>query len=384
MMKPISLLLILAASAQAGETKFRAQTIDDKVSIGYGIAIADVDGDGKPDILLADAAQTAWYRNPTWEKHLLTEKLTPKDHVCICAKDINADGKAEIAVGAEWAPNDTKNSGAVFALIAPEDRTKIWEAVKLHREPTTHRMHWVLEKKDHHFLAVLPLHGCDNVKGEGDGIKFLGYRPEADPKKDWATFLLNDQFHMAHNFDPVIWKSGDESESLLVAAKEGTHLLQSSGEKWTATRLTEKGSGEVRSGKFPNGKRFITTIEPMHGNEVVINPENPGDLWSAKRVVLDDTLNQGHALVTADFLGLGYDQVVAGWREPAKTDQKVGLKLYVPTADDGSSWKLHSFIDDNKMACEDAKAADLNGDGKPELIASGRATKNLVIYWNEH
>ncbi len=28
-------------------------------------------------------------------------------------------------------------------------------------------------------------------------------------------------------------------------------------------------------------------------------------------------------------------------------------------------------------------AGDLNGDGKPDIIAAGRATKNLVVYWNE-
>jgi hypothetical protein len=32
------------------------------------------------------------------------------------------------------------------------------------------------------------------------------------------------------------------------------------------------------------------------------------------------------------------------------------------------------------MACEDLKVADLDGDGKPEIIAAGRATKNVVIY----
>jgi hypothetical protein len=26
---------------------------------------------------------------------------------------------------------------------------------------------------------------------------------------------------------------------------------------------------------------------------------------------------------------------------------------------------------------------DLNGDGKPDLVAVGRATKNVKIYWNE-
>ena len=40
------------------------------------------------------------------------------------------------------------------------------------------------------------------------------------------------------------------------------------------------------------------------------------------------------------------------------------------------------WIDDNKIACEDLKSADLNGDGKLDIIAAGRATKNLVIYWN--
>ena len=100
-------------------------------------------------------------------------------------------------------------------------------------------------------------------------------------------------------------------------------------------------------------------------------------------MVADDTLNQGHALVTGDFLGTGSDQVAAGWREPTKDGRKTGIRLYVPATADGERWKLHATIDDNSMACEDMKAADLNNDGKPDLVAAGRATKNLIIYWNE-
>ena len=186
---------------------------------------------------------------------------------------------------------------------------------------------------------------------------------------------------MAHNFQPVLWNPADTGESLLVAEKEGVHLLARSGENWTATRLTDHGSGEVRLGKSPDGSRFIATVEPMHGNTVAIYPEREKAFFT--RIVADDMLNQGHALVTGDFLGTGSDQVIAGWREPTKDAKKVGLRLYVPTTADGGNWKFHATIDDNTMACEDLKAADLNNDGKPDLIASGRATKNLVIYWNE-
>ncbi|MES2440176.1 MAG: FG-GAP and VCBS repeat-containing protein [Verrucomicrobiota bacterium] len=384
------LLSILPATAmpEPPVAKFRAVTIDGGLKIGYGVAVSDVDGDGKPDIVLADANETAWYRNPGWEKHQMTGPLSKADHVCVAACDIDGDGKAELAAGGSWNPGDTVNSGDVFTLFPQEDRTKGMLSARLHREPTVHRMNWVRDAAGDRFLAVLPLHGRGNKNGEGEGIRFLGYRPVRNSAAeiltgsvDWKTFLINQDFHLAHNFQPVRWRSGDTGESLLVAEKEGVHLLSQAGEKWTATRLTTKGSGEVRLGRLPGGGRFIATVEPMHGSDVAIYPERDGAF--ATRVLADATLNQGHALVTGDFLGTGSDQVAAGWREPGKDGGKVGIRLYVPTTADGGNWKLHATIDDNTMACEDMKSADLDDDGRPDLIAAGRATKNLVIYWNE-
>src|SRR5512145_443278 len=127
-----------AVAAAPPEPKFRRQVIDDKIEIGYGVAAADVDGDKKIDILLADKRQFAWYRNPTWERFVIAENLTKRDNVCLAAQDLDGDGKCELAVGGDWDPNDRENSGAVFYLIAPQDRTQKWEAVKLHAEPTVH------------------------------------------------------------------------------------------------------------------------------------------------------------------------------------------------------------------------------------------------------
>src|ERR1043166_9191344 len=96
----------LVIAAAAAEPRFRAVEIDRSIEIGYGIAVADVDGDGKPDIILADKKQIVWYRNPNWEKFIIAENLTKLDNVCVAAADIDGDGKTEIAVGGEWNPGD--------------------------------------------------------------------------------------------------------------------------------------------------------------------------------------------------------------------------------------------------------------------------------------
>ena len=53
--------------------KFERQVIDANIQIGYGLAIGDEDGDGKPDILLADKKQFVWYRNPDWKRFVMAE-----------------------------------------------------------------------------------------------------------------------------------------------------------------------------------------------------------------------------------------------------------------------------------------------------------------------
>ena len=46
--------------------------------------------------------------------------------------------------------------------------------------------------------------------------------------------------------------------------------------------------------------------------------------------------------------------------------------------DDEDEW-----IDENGIACEDLQVMDLNGDSQLDIVASGRSTHNLKIYWNQ-
>jgi len=377
------LSLAVAASAFAAELpalKVRPQTIDAKISIGYGLAIADVDGDGQPDILLADQKQIVWYRNPTWEKFVMAENLTPKDNVCLAARDLDGDGKCEVAVGAEWAPNDTVNSGAIFLLNAPADRTQRWTAVKLPHEPTTHRMHWMRRADGKFFLAVLPLHGRGNKNNAGEGVAFLGYEwPWRETSRPFPVFDPSAALHATHNFDLLPGRA----ESALVATKEGIRSFTTAGDVWFNRTRTTPPAGEVRAGRSLGTTTFLAAIEPMHGNTLAVYRGAAAADVTASRLVLDESLNQGHGLATADLLGTGSDQIVVGSRGAGRPGDKFGLKLYAPAAHTVADWKLAAVIDDNQMACEDLKIADLNGDGRPDLIASGRSTKNVIIYWNE-
>lgn len=364
--------------------KFEAQVIDAAISIGYGLALGDVDGDGKPDILLADKKQFVWYRNGDWKRFVMIDNLTEYDNVCIAARDLDDDGKVEVAVGAQWNPGettDTSKSGSVHYLVRPKDPTQFWEAVELHHEPTIHRMRWLRSSDGDFCLVVLPLHGRGNKNGEGEGVKMIAYQFPKNPKDKWKMNVVDQSMHLTHNLDITEKKSANQTD-LFIAGKEGIRKIPAFNSKsvtMPAQKIegVENSAGEVRIGNRGAKQSFIATIESMHGTALIVYTGNE----NKARLVLDDQLKEGHALATADLLGLGYDQVVAGWRVPNAAN-KTGIKLYVPK--DKSNAKWDSFwIDENGMATEDLQVLDMNGDGKPDIVASGRATKNLKIYWNK-
>ena len=59
-----------------------------------------------------------------------------------------------------------------------------------------------------------------------------------------------------------------------------------------------------------------------------------------------------------------------------------GIKLFAPLTEGGSKWR-ETRVSAEKVAVEDIKVADLNGDGRPDIVAAARQTKNLVIFFNE-
>jgi FG-GAP-like repeat len=362
--------------------KFRAQLLSDSVAIGYGLAIGEVDGDGRPDILLADKKQFVWYRNGDWRRFVLAENLTPHDNVCLAARDVDGDGRVEIAVGAQWNPaetSDTTQSGAVFWLQRPTDPTQPWAAHRLPAEPTVHRMRWVRTPPDRFSLVVAPLHGRGNRDGRGAGVRVWAYQPPPGwPNQaigPWARHLVDSTLHITHNFDV---EETDQNTRLYLGGAEGVKILASTpAGPWQALGWLQQTHGVSELKRTPTG--VLAAVEPFHGNVVSV--------WQAsgatyRRQLLANDLAQGHALAFADLMGLGRPQIIVGWRLP-NPGRKTGIRLYAPTDADLAQWQPW-LVDEGGMACEDLQIADLNADGKPDIVAAGRATNNLKIYWNEY
>jgi hypothetical protein len=211
----------------------------------------------------------------------------------------------------------------------------------------------------------------------------------------WPPRVLNESLHVMHNFWPIP-AAGGKGMDILTASYEGVHLVHRTGpDSWGMRQLgsgnqdnpkDKRGSSEIKQGKLKNGRKFLATIEPWHGNQVVVYTESPdgGKLWD--RHVIDDHLAWGHAVWCADLDGDGSDELIIGVRDDpgpkAIFKERRGVRVYKAQDDKGERW-ARQLVDPGGVAVEDLAVADLDGDGRPDIVAVGRQTRNVRIYWNE-
>lgn len=392
----LALAFSLAAASMAGaEFRFRAQQFSDQLGVGYAVTIVDMNADQKPDIVVVDSDRVVWFENPGWKLHTLIKDQTKRDNVCIAPYDIDGDGKVEFALGADWRPFDTRAGGTIQWLSRGKSPDELWQVHPLGEEPTVHRMRWAdLDGDGRKELLVGPMMGRNTTKPlwMEAPLRLLAFTIPNDPiHEPWKLDVLNEELHVAHNFWPTDLDK-DGRTDILIASFEGVSVLKRDDDgKWSRTQIgagnqdrpEARGASEIKHGVLAGGADYIATIEPWHGFQVVVytRPTKAGQvLW--ERHVLDDELKWGHGVWCANLDGDEDQELVIGVRDDQNAQHRCGLRIYDPLDSQGKQWR-RQLVDGGGVNIEDVTVADLDADGRQDIIAVGRQSHNARIYWNE-
>jgi hypothetical protein len=390
----IAMLWAAPLARAADKLDFKVQELDHGLKIGYAVSLVDVNADRRTDIVVVDTNRVIWYENPGWQRHTIIEDQTRLDNVCIAPHDIDGDGQLDFALGAGWKPSDTHGGGTIQWLKRGPSADEHWQVRMIGEEPTVHRMRWAdLDGDGRPELVVLPLFGRDTKPPAyaDHGVRVLAYHIPANPLADrWTSEVLNEDLHVTHNFWPTDL-TGDGHVDLLITSFEGVNLLEhNSLGNWHLRRIGQgnqtsspnRGASEVKRGQLAGGRDYIATIEPWHGFQVVVYTPPAADakgLWT--RHVLDEELKWGHAVWCANLDQDADQELIIGVRDNKDSQWLSGLRIYDPQGDGPSQWRRQLF-DPGGVSIEDLSASDLDGDGQTDIVAVGRQTHNVRIYWN--
>ncbi len=351
--------------------KFQTHEVATGLRGGYQVVIADMNHDGKPDLiaLASGLTELAWFENPSWQKHVIVSGIRQPINLAVVKADRTG---VVIALATDFSPNAKQSIGTVMILESTGDVTQPFKRTDIDKLPASHRLRML-----NGLVVNAPLTNADAVAPDyHGGTPLVFYKPG-----EWKRELITDADDgVVHCIYPVDW-DGDGKQQLLTASFQGVFLLrQQKDGKWERTKLAagspdpwpKSGASDVAVGKLGK-ERFLATIEPWHGNIVAVYTKESGE-W--KRNVIDSSIVDGHVMLTANLDGNDRDVIIAGYR------RGTNVNLY---RFNGKEW-VKSLLDESSggtgMAAAGCAVGDLNGDGRPDIACIGTSTANLKWYEN--
>lgn len=374
-MRLLLIALFAMAAFAAPPVHFEEHTLANDLTGGYQVVSCDVNGDGKLDLiaLASGMSDLVWFENPKWERHVMATGLSRMINLaCWSAKP---HAVPEIAVASEFSMHAAESEGVVSLLTPNGDPRSPWKATVIDRLPASHRLRWAdIDGTGEKALVNARLTGRDAHAPDYRGhVPLVYYRPG-----EWKRQVISDaEEGVVHGIFITDW-DGDGRDEILIGSFLGIHLYKfGQNGKWSRTEIAKgspapwpkSGTSDIAVGMLEK-ERFLATIEPWHGNQVAVYRHRAG-VWT--REVIDDSLLDAHNVGVADLNGDGRDEIVAGFR-----GKPYGVYIY---AWDNSKWR-RQILDHGTVSAAGCTIADFDGDSRPDIACIGSATHNLKFYRN--
>ena len=374
-MRVFASYLLAAVLCAAPPARFAEHTVGTGLTGGYQVVAADVNHNGKTDLigLASGMTELVWFENPGWQRHVIASHLS--EMINLAAWDVDGDGIPEIVLASGFSMFAHQSTGIISLLHHEGDPRQPWSIREIARLPASHRLRWAdIDDSGQKVLIDQPLTGADASSPQDHTHTPLVYfRPG-----EWKPRVISREDQgVVHGLYIMDW-DGRGRDAILTGSFTGIHLYRlGRNGRWSHTEIAKGdpapwpkcGASDVAVGRLGK-RRFLATIEPWHGNEVVIYRQEAGH-W--RRHVIDNSIADGHTVLTVDLNGDGWDEVVVGYRAH-------GVNIYYARDRQAAQWS--KTVLDRTMPAAGCAIADLNGDGRPDIACIGTATATLKWYEN--
>lgn len=387
-----AVITVSGRAPAAGPAKFQPHDIDANFRGGYAVSVADFNKDGRLDVIAnsLSVSEVAWYENPAdpggaWTRHVIVPEM--QAIVNQAMEDLDGDGIPEIAFQSAFAMQAANSPGHNWIARSQGDPARPWKAEKIDTFPTSHHVTWAdLDGDGRRELLNAPLIGEKSLAPTYDQDKASVFWYDARTWKRHA--IANDVPGIIHRIRTVNWDT-DTREELLMASFEGITLYKASGSGDAMTfqkavlsaghpndKAPRLGASDVGVGTH-DGRRLLASVEPWHGNEVVVYLEN-GGTW--QRRVIFDKVSSGHEIAVVDLNGDARADIVANDNSratPQRPDATPGVHVFYAPDDAAKGEWTYQRLED-KAAMNGCVGADIDRDKRTDLVCTGAGG---VIRW---
>ncbi len=382
----------------SGFVSFDREVVDGAPDDARAVLVADINGDGRKDIVALgrNPGTLVWYSNPGWQRQEVeTGSVQLMD---VVAKDITGNGFVDLALAGVFADTEAATADSVAVDSDSADRGGDSQLNWLENPHTAPGVGTADPWRRHHLAQVPAPHRLRWADVSGRGVPVLIHLGPADsgnaalsahavprdPRASWGSVVLVRPSQSVSELAVYDW-NGNGRDQLLVAGQSGIDLYSlASGNRFVDSRTliaapelepAMAGMSKVVVGHSGRAdRRFVATIEPESGNEVVVYRPNPDGNEPWRREVLDASLVRGSALFAADLNNDGYDEIIAGSQGQPNS---LVIYRYDPAA---RNWQRQVL--DNRLGVSALAVADVTGNGFPDIVAVGASTADVVLYRN--